>query len=561
MPKWMQNNWHWIGLLAVVQLLSACGGGGAEESLVSDSITVSGKARYEDRQYSLNGFTGITEFKAVRFAVVDLVESDGNVVATDTTDEQGNYQLSGTGRGLHLRILAQTGADAAMQISIKNHNGEVYAVTIEFDVTLKDQTVDMDLSLDSDIAGAFNMLDVFSAGSELINSLSTLSLPALNAYWQPHSSKYGTYFCTTNNRGGSCVQGKGIYVLGGTANGGDTDEYDDDVLYHEFSHYVENALGIQDSPGGTHYLTDNDMDLRLTWSEGWGGFFPAAVKTWLIANAPHLLSTPTNLLTTRFIDTYGSIAGISIDMANPNPYFCPGFKDCFVYSSSEIAVAKVMLGLQQQFGLQAVWNVYSQYMANGTSAPATIETFWDGWIAQRAPDVDETAFVQTVFNERQMYFQEDGFEWDNSHNINARKLDVCVGVACDNETHYLYTSEAQADKDIIAFDAVAGKSYYIETFDLSNGADTYIRLLNSNGDVVINQSGQSLVNDDRPGTVYCYPFDNPCRIHFDDLMLSSELNFTPSTSGVYYVEVYTSPNPHAGGGRYGTYKIQITDQD
>ena len=78
--------------------------------------------------------------------------------------------------------------------------------------------------------------------------------------------------------------------------------------------------------------------------------------------------------------------------------------------------------------------------------------------------------------------------------------------------------------------------------------------------MVVNASGQMMVNDDRPGTEYCYQYDNPCRIHYDDSMLSSELTFTPTSSGTYYVEVKSSPDRPVGSGRYGTYSIRVSEE-
>jgi hypothetical protein len=110
-----------------------------------------------------------------------------------------------------------------------------------------------------------------------------------------------------------------------------------------------------------------------------------------------------------------------------------------------------------------------------------------------------------------------------------------------------------------AFTVQANKTYFIETLDLGNGADTRLRIIDGGGHVVTNGSGQALDNDDRPGTVYCYSYDNPCRIHFDDVMLSSSISFTPTSSGTFYVEVSTPTDRPTGSGRYGTYSIRISE--
>ena len=548
-------------LLVSTLLLAACSGGsgggdGNQQSVAVQTMQIAGVIQFEDKEYGAFGFNGNTSFKPLRYAVVDLVDASNRVVASTLSDEVGRYSLAGSGANMRVRVLAQTGAASGAVITIHDHSGNIYSVTDQLDA--ERNQVNIDISADSDAAGAFNMLDVFTSSTEFVGQLSSKPLPDLNAYWQANSNRYGTYYCSSSYRSGSCPQGKGIYILGGRTGGGDSDHYDDDVLFHEYAHYIEGMVGAQDSPGGVHYLTENDQDLRLTWSEGLGGFFPAAVKTWMAQQRPELLSTAEGLSPTHFVDTYGSTAGISIDMANPNTLFCPWGQDCFVYSSSEVAVVKILIGLMNQFGMHAVWDTYANYMAKGTALPATLETFWDGWITQRAPGSEELSAVQAVFNERLVFYQQDRFEMDNSVGM-YRKLSVCDTGTCDSETHHLYYDSFSGDRDLVAFDGIKGRNYLIETVELSNGADTYIRILDTAGNQVFDINGQVMVNDNRPGTVYCGMFDDPCRIHNDSDMLSSELNFVPARSGTYYVEVTTSSSKAAAAGRYGTYSLQITE--
>jgi hypothetical protein len=65
----------------------------------------------------------------------------------------------------------------------------------------------------------------------------------------------------------------GIYLLGDFASGaGDTDEFDQSVIAHEFGHYVEDRFGRSDSIGG-HHANDIPLDLRVAFGEGWGNAF------------------------------------------------------------------------------------------------------------------------------------------------------------------------------------------------------------------------------------------------------------------------------------------------
>ena len=550
-------------LSLVFALLSACSGSGGSGS-VETSVEVSGTIRYEDKQYSTYGFTGVTDFKAVRFAIVELVDQRNIIVASTVTDSSGHYELSGFGSDLRVRVLSQLDASVGTTVSVKDHSGSLYSATAVIDPANLEQDngqLDIDIEVDTSIVGAFNMLDVYASATQFIRELTNKPMPELNVYWQDKSSSYGTYYCFTNRYSNSCPQRRGIYILGGrSSGGGDTDHFDDDVLLHEYAHYLEGMVGAQDSPGGVHYLSETDQDLRLTWSEGLGEFFPAAVKTWMSENHPELLSTTPGLASTYFIDTYGTYVGISMDINNPSAYYCYGASThpCFSYSSSEIAVAKILVGVMNQFGMQAIWDVYSNYMANGTALPATLETFWDGWMTQRAPTVDELTTLKTVFNERHVYYEHDNFEMDNYVGL-YRKMDSCVDVSCDGEIHHLYHEELDGDRDLVAFDARPGRTYLIETFNLSNAADTYLRILDADGNVVFDATGTMMVNDNRPGTVFCEPYDNPCRIHNDDLTLSSELYFKPAKNATYYAEVTSSPNRPASSGRYGTYTLQISN--
>jgi len=544
-----------ICLVLLVMCMSACSGGGSDTSQAV-LVQISGKVRYEDKLYDKYGFTGTTNYKSIRHVTVDLVSSDDTVVASTVTDESGYYELSGWGKNPRVRVLAQTDSSIGTVVSIRNFSGNIYAVSKQLD-NPADSNFNLDVSQSSTLAGAFNMLDVFTNATQFIEQYNRKPMPDLNAYWENYNNSHGTYFCSGKLGTNSCLQGRGIYVLGGSIGGGDSDQNDDDVLYHEFAHYMENVVGAGDSPGGTHYLTENDQDLRLTWSEGLGGFFPAAIKTWLEKNHSELLSTDKTLSPTYFVDTYGSYVGISMDFSKPNSVFCPYYSDCYVYSSNEVAVAKILVGLMNSYGMNAVWNVYARYMATDTRLPASLETFWDGWVAQRSPSASELNDVSAIFNERMVNYNTDRFESDNDM-TSYHSLSVCTGSSCSGETHSLYYNTSDGDKDIVSFYAGSGNNYLVETFDLSNGADTYIRILDRFGNVATNRYGEVMENDNRPGTVYCGSFDTICRVHNDDIMLSSELNFSPITSGTYFVEVTTSKTRPNAAGRYGSYTLMIS---
>ena len=58
---------------------------------------------------------------------------------------------------------------------------------------------------------------------------------------------------------------------------GDTDEFDQSVIAHEFGHYLEDRFARSDSIGGDHGGSTTLLDLRVAFGEGWGNAFSGMV--------------------------------------------------------------------------------------------------------------------------------------------------------------------------------------------------------------------------------------------------------------------------------------------
>jgi hypothetical protein len=90
-----------------------------------------------------------------------------------------------------------------------------------------------------------------------------------------------TFFTTGGEDDCDGIMLPGIYVLGSfvvgaNGNGGDTDEFDQHVIAHEFGHYVEVEFARSDSIGGEHGDAQK-LDLRVAFGEGWGNAFSGMV--------------------------------------------------------------------------------------------------------------------------------------------------------------------------------------------------------------------------------------------------------------------------------------------
>lgn len=506
-------------------------------AVVPAAVTISGTIRYEDKEYDVNGFTGNTTYKAVRFASVEVVDAGSNAVipaSTGVTDSTGTYSIlfSSQSSTIYVRVNSSATLTPGHLVNVKDLSSAaaLYGVPSSDFVPAGDATVNINIPVTNAAAGAFNILDVYVSGFQFVQSLSGTYPPALTAYWQVGNAN-GTYFCTAG-----CLPGAGIYVF---SHQGDTDEFDDDVLWHEFGHFTASNFSWDDSPGGAHYLTSNDLDLRLSWSEGWGDFFPGAVKSWLKASYPELLSTPPSMPLSQYVDTIETGAGISININSST-------QDPYVYASSEIAVAKVLWNLMGSYDMSALWNVVTNGQFIDSPYQVNLETFWDGWLL-RPTAAFELSTLQGIFSERKIDYKVDSFGSDGS-SVSASSY-----TSGTSQIHTLYPA---GDEDYVAFTVTSTtQPYTMSTSPARNGADTFITLLDSNTIITANDnsSGRLYTNS----VPYNCDSNSVCHENTPDV-LSSRISHTFTSPGTYYVKVTSSPNRPLSAGRYGSYTLTIT---
>mgnify|MGYP001025477152 FL=1 len=524
------------------------------------TVTISGKLEYQDRIYNANGFiSGNTPMKPIRQVVVEIVNTDNEVIATTTTDNLGNYSVEEIPEGENkVRIIAETQSAAGQTISVRTHGNIQYSVSKTFTFDGDNTVADIQLLLGERVAGIYNMLDVMSSGFEFFDALSPdhIQLQNLNIFWQ-YGQAIGSYTCFTTS-GGSCVNGPGVYVLSDPFSSTDTDDFDDDVLWHEFAHFIEYSLGQTESPGGAHSLSNNQIDLRLAWSEGHATYLQMAIKTWLRATHPERLSIPGFLATSHYVDNKATSPVISVDYANL-------IGSQYRNATNEAAISKSLWFLQDRSGIDVVWQPVIDYLS-GNSTADTFEAFWDGLIATRNPSSILLSQWQSTLSERAIHYQKDAQEDDNeivdAANFDCTVTDSIYPATCINgQTGYLYSQSTVADKDMYALSLTAGVTYQIATDNLRNGADTKISLLDVNGNELLDNNSDPLVNDD---AFDCELQLGGCNPLHDGTHFSSALEYTPSTDITVYLLVqsssamYDDPTNYGYLARYGDYDLTVT---
>ena len=522
-----------------VVVVSAKGASSRITVVVDTSVSeIGGVVRYQDRRYDERGFLSLTVYNPLRHAAYEILDADDDtVVASGYTDAQGRYRFTGSPGGRYRIRLLSKSDPAGYGVEITDLAGDLYALNLALDPA----AADISIPQSSGLAGVFNILDVMLTGMEFFAELGAASLPQLKVFWARGNS-LGTYYCTGFDAA-SCPGGAGIYVYDEPGYGGDTDEFDDDVLWHEFGHFIVDHLSADDSPGGCHLLESPDLDLRLAWSEGWGDFLPTAIKRWLAADAARLerLSQSADKPLTLYVDTAGNQARISADMNDASPRYR--------YASNEVAVARILWRLSDEFGMDKVWRVMTDYFPS-LPTPTNLEGFWDGWLALHGAAGETAQRGRQILAAQQVYYQADVLEPNDD-----QPADRTYAVDGSGELLHLYREDGVDDRDVIAFPVIAGRSYRVETRDLSNGADTFLRVRDAAGVTIAS-------NDDVAGRAY-YRYDcGETRARNDASSLASRVEFTATRSGTYEAVVSTTPDPdpYPEAGRYGSYRLVVEVQ-
>jgi hypothetical protein len=293
-------------------LLAACGGGGGGSSAPPPaSVTISGRITFDRIGFETtlgNGLnpTAPVESPARQVTVQAIDASSSAVLATATTDANGDYSVSvPSSRNLFIRARAEmvkTGTAPTWNFSVHNNTGAgtndaLYALdgaaassgVASSTRNLRAPTGFGTNSYTGERAAApFAILDtVFRAKELVLTAVPTTAFPDLQLFWSD-TNRPVDRFCPDNGEIGTtsyqvfgqgdrddCGQltTEGIYILGAfDGGGGDTDEFDQSVIAHEFGHYLEDRFGRSDSVGGMHG-NDLPLDLRVAFSEGWGDAF------------------------------------------------------------------------------------------------------------------------------------------------------------------------------------------------------------------------------------------------------------------------------------------------
>lgn len=495
-------------------------------------LTLSGAALYEDRLFDENGFTGSIIPKPIRGVTIKVIAIDGFItLASGSTLSDGSFSFAGINNasrrgGVYIQVITETASANPTRVKIRNSlTGQALLALISsaIDDSITNSFPGVQVTAQSsDVGGAFNILDVLSKGSEFIQTANAslcpspsipCSPPLVTAYWEPGTST-GTFFDD---------QLDAIFILGDTT--GDSDEYDDSVIAHEYGHFVLKHFSHDNSLGGPHAINENDQDIRLSWSEGWANFFSSAARS----NSIYVDTTTSGTALSFNLEDY-----TSVKFSPPS-----SLGNVAIYTTSEIAVAGVLWDIQDNppagdddplttLSFNQLWQTTMNIPA---LQPATMETFW---LEFEALHPTSATVLQTIMKGRKIELLPDTGE--------AVEQNLIVD-APQHHTLYRPGADPTGDIDTIQFNVVAGNIYTLKTFNLTNGADTLLTI----------EGGPTILQHDNLGCLST----PPCPPN-NKTTLSSSITWTPATDMLLTAEVRRSPIAPPSAGQFGSYDIKLT---
>jgi hypothetical protein len=226
------------------------------------------------------------------------------VIATGSTDSVGNYTLSvPSNTNIAIQVVARMvrapaasspSWDVRVQDDIVGEVPYTYTEPAGFNssagtphnVAIPTGISATGTATGTRASGPFAILDTIYQGIQtVISAAPTTNFPVLIVDWGTQTD--GSFYSS----------GLPQYIALVSNLAGDTDEFDQHVVAHEFGHYVEHNFSRADNIGGSHGVGDK-LDPRVAFGEGFGYAFAA-----IVLNDPDARDTASNngdLLSTGF---------------------------------------------------------------------------------------------------------------------------------------------------------------------------------------------------------------------------------------------------------------------
>ena len=239
------------------------------------AVDISGRVSYERIQPIHLGSssrldTSNITIESAKEVLVEAINRSGTSVASTYTDTNGDYTLSDLSKNsnIKVRVSAKMFKSSAWDVKVIDNTNSNALYVIEGDSVSTGSTNsvrNLTASSSNKSSPPFAILDSVHQAMQKIHAVdSSVVFPELKMNWSVNNIESGTYYDGTDN-----------IILQGDQNG-DSDEYDNHIIIHEWGHFFENKLSRADNIGGSHG-TNEHLDIRVAFGEGFGNALSSIV--------------------------------------------------------------------------------------------------------------------------------------------------------------------------------------------------------------------------------------------------------------------------------------------
>jgi len=494
--------------------------------------TVSGQFQYMDREFDLTGFTGVERPLPVRSADVEVVDANAKgknaVIATGTTAVDGRYSIpvqDSKTRDIYVRVVTRSSSMPDLNIDVRtSSSGKAnYYAAATNTLPGHSPTINVEMGVATVEIGQggepFNVFDQMLRGIDYLAFLTGLRPGAdrhLATVWAPDNGVTGASYSPYSR----------MILLRDTAG------YDDTVVLHEMGHYAIREFSATHTPGGFHTFAVCDADLRLAFDEGFATYWGNSALRY------HAIPGSNIYLRTNGAPGPGNIVRTA-DLETDTQYLCQG-------STSEVNVFSLLWDMADGAGTPdttpgaddaqdqmdvpdaSIWAVMTDALPGATNI--SLEDFWNGWFLPplQSGFRAEMIGLATSFG---IEYLEDSFEENGSA---ALATPVAPGPPGIHATFFRdpdLDGAGEEDLDFYSFSASGGQDYVVETLNLDSGANTLLKILDTDGQTLLAQNDDRDANDE-----------------------SSRVDWTAPRSDLFYARVSQAPDL----GIHGSYDLGIT---
>jgi hypothetical protein len=262
-----------------------------EPNVPKDKVKISGQVTY-DRVPASVTYDGIAklnynDIKSLpsRDILVKALGVDGNIITETTTDKNGKYSLYVPKNiDVKIRAYARMYKKGYWDVSVVDNTNlkALYVIEGEYHNS-EDKHNIRNLHASSGwggdgysyqrVSAPFAILDsIYQAMQKVRSADKKAKFPQLTVNWSVNNvaaaGDADSGQIITSNYDGN----RQLWILGDE--NGDTDEYDDHIIIHEWGHYFEDQFSRADNIGGPH-SPGEALDIRVAFGEGWGNAWSA----------------------------------------------------------------------------------------------------------------------------------------------------------------------------------------------------------------------------------------------------------------------------------------------